>query len=276
MLPNFLVIGASKAGTTSLYEYLRAHPQVFMPDLKEPQFFPEEFNWHRGLAWYEQLFDAADGALAIGEASTTYTRYPHSKGVADRVAKVIPDARLIYLVRHPVERMLSQYQQHIQHGWERLPAEQAFRANPIYLNYSRYAMQIEQYLEHFPRKQLLVVTSEEMAAHRAKTMGAIFEFLGVDPRWRPPNLDRDFNVTERKRRPLRVDATLRRLPGYGFLARVTPLPLRKLKYQVTTRAVVRRPRISDEFRRETEEQLRDDVRRLRDHLGPGFDGWGIG
>ena len=81
-LPTFLVIGAMKAGTTSLYHYLRDHPQVFMPETKEVNFFNPRRNWHRGMTWYEEQFSAAPpGTVAVGEASTSYTKYPEVDGV---------------------------------------------------------------------------------------------------------------------------------------------------------------------------------------------------
>ena len=166
-LPNFLVIGAAKAGTTALTEYLRAHPEVFVSDPKEPQFFPEEFNWHLGLDWYARHFAGAGDARAIGEGSTTYTRFPHSKGVPERIAATLPGVRLVYVVRHPIERMISQYQQHRYHGWEpERSVERALRDNLFYTDISRYATQVEQYLPHVPLERMLIVKSEDMAADR--------------------------------------------------------------------------------------------------------------
>src|SRR6266568_6603804 len=92
-LPNFFVIGAMKAGTTSLYEYLFAHPNVFLPtETKEPAFFAR--NWRRGEGWYRSLFAGAGDAVAVGEASTSYTKYPTITTVPDRMASVVPEARL--------------------------------------------------------------------------------------------------------------------------------------------------------------------------------------
>lgn len=109
MLPNFLIIGAAKSGTTSLYRYLRDHPQVFMAHSKELKFFASRTRWGFGPGWYAWQCSDADGAVAIGEASPSYTRYPQRRGVPERVAQVLPDARLVYLIRHPIERMRSHY-----------------------------------------------------------------------------------------------------------------------------------------------------------------------
>jgi hypothetical protein len=162
-IPNFLIIGAMKAGTTSLYKYLRSNPQVFMPAKEEPNFFVDEEDvgrWNRGLGWYEQLFEGAEEAVAVGEASPKYTNYPHHEGVPARVAKVIPDARLIYLVRHPIERIVSHYRLAVRMR-PRLaskPLEETL-LHRTRVDASRYAMQIEQYLQYFPREQLLIIKS---------------------------------------------------------------------------------------------------------------------
>src|SRR5918992_1234170 len=119
MLPNFLIIGAAKAGTTSLWAYLREHPQVFMAEPKELHFFVAASNWKRGLGWYESHFDRAKGSVAVGEACGAYSRFPTHRGVPARIAGVVPDARLIYLVRHPIDRMVSNYVLNVRLGVER-------------------------------------------------------------------------------------------------------------------------------------------------------------
>ena len=97
MLPTVIVIGAAKCGTTSVHEYLDDHPEVAMSAEKELNFFVEEKNWPRGIAWYESQFDP--DAPVRGESSPTYTAYPEYHGVPERIRSVVPDAKLIYLVR---------------------------------------------------------------------------------------------------------------------------------------------------------------------------------
>ena len=190
-----------KAGTTSLYHYLRPHPQVFMPKVKELDFFAEEMNWGRGLDWYRHQFASAPReALALGEASTIYTKFPRYDGVAERMAGVVPDARLIYVIRHPVDRILSHYAHRVASGAETAPIEVAVFDNPIYVDYSRYALQVEQYLEHFPREQLLIVESEELRHHRGPTMRRIYDFLAVDPDYLAPTLSQEFYRTGQRRK----------------------------------------------------------------------------
>jgi hypothetical protein len=274
MLPNFLVIGTMKGGTSSLYRYLIHHPQIFMSPVKEPLFFSSE--WDRGLEWYERLFDRAGRAVAIGESSTEYSAYPQAPGVAKRIAKLLPEVRLVYLVRHPIERMLSEYHDYLVRGVEREPAaDRALLGEPFYCNVSRYAMQIEQYLEYFSRDRLLVLRSEVLKTDRAQTLKRVYEFLEVDSSYQPAHLEQEFHTTSERRPRRAIDHALRRVPGYGRVASVTPRSVVQLKNRLTTRKAPPRPTLSESARRELEDRLRDDVRRLRQYMGDDFDGWGL-
>jgi hypothetical protein len=274
MLPNFLVIGAMKGGTTSLYRYLRVHPQIFMSPFKEPLFFSS--NWDRGLEWYERHFDKAGQAAAVGEASTEYTAYPQHSGVADRIAKLLPEVRLVYLLRHPIDRMMSEYHYNLVRGLERDPcADRSLLEDPTYVAVSCYAMQIEQYLEHFSRDQLLILKSEDLKADRTQTLKGVYEFLGVDGSWQDALLGQEFHTTFDQRTPRPVDNTLRRIPGYSKIGSLAPPPLVRLKNRMTTKKAPPRPTLSEGARREIEDRLRDDVRRLRRYMGDDFDAWGL-
>jgi hypothetical protein len=274
MLPNFLVIGAMKGGTSSLYRYLREHPQVFMPSVKEPLFFSS--NWNRGLEWYERLFDKAGQAIAIGEASTEYTSYPHQSEVPMRIAKTLPEVRFVYILRHPVERMMSEYHYNLVRGLERDPsADRALLGDSTYCNVSCYAMQIEQYLEYFSRDQLLLVKSEDLKSERVQTLRRVYEFLGVDSSWQPANLSEEYQTSSKKRPRRAVDHALRMIPGYRRVASVAPMSLKRVKYRMTTRKAPPKPALSDGARRELEDRLRVDVRRLRQYMGDDFDAWGL-
>lgn len=275
MLPTFLVIGAMKAGTTSLHHYLDRHPQVFMSRTKELHYFVEERNWRRGRAWYEEQFaPAGDGVVALGEASTTYTRYPEFRGVPARIAEVLPDVRLVYSIRDPIERMRSHYQHAVAEGDEREPIERALLSNPAYLNTSRYALQIEQYLEHFPPERLLIITSEDLRHARATTMRRVYEFIGVDPELAPP-LDQEYYRTEDRRAYRGVAHTARRVAALRAMAQAAPRPIRVLVRRLGTREIDPGATIPAALRRRLEELLQEDVRRLQAHIGDGFGGWGL-
>jgi hypothetical protein len=277
-LPTFLIIGAMKAGTTSLYHYLRSHPQVFMPDEKEVMFFDPRHHWGRGVEWYARQFASAPPeALALGEASTSYTKYPVVQGVPERIASVLPDVRLIYVVRHPVDRMRSHYLYLLSRGKEDRPIQQAFSEDPAYLDTSRYAMQLERYLPHIPLDRFLFIDSRELAGDRAGALRKVYAFIGVDPDWVSPVIDREFFRSSERRMKPKATERLRAIPGLPALARRLPAPLRTLGRRLPAERVdVERARIPDGLRRELETTLAADVRRLRTYLGPGFDGWGLG
>jgi hypothetical protein len=284
-LPNFIVIGAMKSGTTSLFHYLQAHPQVFMSPLKEVDFFAQDANWGRGLDWYRRQFDGAgDDVVAIGEASTSYSKYPEYDGVPERIAATLPDVRLIYVVRDPVERIRSHYQHRSLVGAEREPLEVAVLGDPRYVDCSRYAFQIERYLRVFPRDRLLVVSSEDLRSRRAQTMRRIYRFLDVDEAFVPHTLDTEFYRTdERAGYPPFVwwlRRTVKRYVPAGKRAKelidhVLPASLGRVRPGAGPSPEPANAAIPDDVRRQLEERLRDDVESLYAYMPEGFDGWRI-
>jgi Sulfotransferase domain len=196
-LPTFLVIGAMKAGTTSLHEYLRCHPEIFMPAVKELHFFTTENNWSRGWEWYERQFAGAHEAKAVGESSPSYSSVPFRVGAPERVASRVPQAKLIYLLRHPVDRLRSQYTHRVLNGRERRPPEEAV-LEARYLGKSWYDLQIASWLDWFPEEQLLLLRSEDLRDRRAETMARILGFLGVTTEWDHDVLRTEFHTVEAK------------------------------------------------------------------------------
>lgn len=283
--PNFMIIGTMKGGTTSLYHYLRDHPQVFMPTYKAPEFFVEKSNWHRGADWYRRQFAGAGDALAVGEASVAYTKYPRVPGVPEKIAAHIPDARFIYVVRDPIERIRSHYLTKAAEGAEHAPLEEVIYSKPHYLDYCRYALQIDQYLRYFDRDQLLVLTSEDLRNQRYATVQRAYRFLGVDPSFLPPEIDREFYQTKdraaRSPIPLWLRMALKKhVPGSKRFKELENNMLGRLKALRRRNGKVkpsgpRPPMVSDAMREYVHGELREDVQRLRAFLGPDFDGWGI-
>lgn len=273
-LPNFLIIGAMKAGTTSMYHYLRAHPSIFMSEEKEIHFFNRNANWERGPAWYAAHFAGAGNALAIGEASPGYTMYPHRPQTAERVAALLPEARLIYLVRHPIERMRSHYLHFLAEGKELPPIDQALVDDPLFMDMSRYSLQLSRYTPNFDESQILVLTSEALRLERDEVMRRVFTFLGVEPL---PVTEREFHRTSAKRTRQPVGEFLVRVPGYETVRRLAPRSVRlwmnrKLTAPAADPAAAE---ISPSVRKDLESELRSDIRELRNFLGSDFDGWGI-
>ncbi len=269
-LPNFLVIGSMKAGTTSLFRYLSAHPEVAMGSYKEIEFFSSDEHWQLGLDWYSEFFATVDnGAIAIGECSTGYTKFPAFSHAADRIASTLPDARLIYLVREPIERMRSHYEHAVLAGGEDRPIEVAMLEDPQYVDTSRYALQLAQYLRHFDPAQLLVLDCVDLLRSRRTAMREIFGSLGVDATWWSPELEVEHYVTSARpslrpgvRRIARSKAVRAMTRVMSPAARARMVRSRTLS---TPRDDAPAPRasISASLRSELTRRLRDDVDELR-------------
>ncbi|HWO81095.1 sulfotransferase domain-containing protein [Gaiella sp.] len=213
-LPDFLVIGAQKAGTTALYAYLRWHPGIAGPSWKEVSFFDR--HWWRGEAWYRGQFPLRAGERLVGEASPSYLFHPLAP---ERARSLVPGAKLVALLRDPVDRAYSQYQHEVALGREPLSFEDALAAEDerlvgeverliadprafsrawwdhTYTARGRYAEQLERWLEAFPSEQLLVVRTEDLGERPAETYASILAFLGAEPHELPdyPRVfDRDY------------------------------------------------------------------------------------
>jgi hypothetical protein len=276
MLPNFLIIGAMKSGTTALYSYMFHHPQIFMSAPKELRYFVTARNWKMGREWYEGHFANADGAIAIGEGSPIYTRHPHHSGVPARIKELIPDVRLIYVIRNPIDRIRSEYLGRVVNGGERRPFDEAVIASPYYVDGSSYAMQIEQYLDHFSLDQFLIFTSEELRNSRAATMKRVFRFLSVDENWTSPTLHQEHHRTEEKRLKRPLSRVVRRVPALQGVGRFAPRFVKQLDERLETKKVNKeQAQLSEGLRQQLADLLRDDVKRLYAYMPESFDGWGI-
>jgi len=277
-LPTFLVIGAMKAGTTSLWRELRRHPDVFVPDIKEFQFFSDKRMRAQGLDWYRQHFADGVGRTAIGEASTGYSKHPRPEGVPAHIAAAIPDVRLVYLVRDPIERIRSHYIHSVHKARETRPIDQAVREVPAYLAISRYRTQIDQYLACFAADQLLVVTTEALRAQRTDTLDAVFRHLGVDPAAAGTADAVDVHRSADKRLDTKLGDTVRRLPGFRFAADHAGTGMKRRFREVATTPVTEAvdTTLAPEVDAWLRAELRDEVAGLRPFLGDQFDGWSIG
>ena len=179
-LPTFIVIGAMKSGTTSYAWYLDHHPEVAVSRPKEPNFFAEPGNWGRGVDWYKSLFSS--DVPCAGEASVMYTMVPEFVGAPGRIRQTVPDVRLLYLVRDPIERMRSMFVHRAEkHQARGRTFSEAIVQNPEYVAISQYGRQIEPYLELFKEEQLLIVTTDELRADPGAALARSFHHIGADP-----------------------------------------------------------------------------------------------
>ena len=274
VLPNLIVIGAGKCGTTSLHNYLGRHPQIAMADAKELDFFTE--NWERGLSWYEWQFRSAP---VRGESSPSYSSYPIYPGVPERMASVIPYARLVYLVRDPIERVISAYRYRRWMGWEhRNINEVVADIGGDIIARSRYAFQLEQYVLCFPKEQIMVVDSAELRVRRMQTLAQIFSFLGVDDEFTSEEFLRLHFMTD----GLQANALGRPVRNLA-LRRLGPYRTRAIKARVPS--ILQRPLLSTSRvpqvslapgqRAELAALFKEDVDRLRLLTGQQFETWSV-
>lgn len=259
MLPTFIIIGAMKCGTSSLYHYLAAHPDIAMSRVKETNFFRSETDFARGVDWYESLF--GPGA-ARGEASPGYSQAHAFPGVPERMVSVVPDVQLVYLVRDPVERIVSHWMHNRAAGRERRSIDDALEGESShYVLTSMYGLQLEAFREHYSDDRIMVVAAEDLRKERTETVQSVCRFLGLDDGFESPVFERDFNRSEGKRESPDV---ARRLPGRA---------LKRLLRRVGGGSPVERPRLEGETKRRIIRLLEADVAELRRSTGQGFPDW---
>jgi hypothetical protein len=278
-LPNVLIIGAPKCGTTSLHFYLDQHPSITMSARKELRYFSRS-DWAERRDWYVQQFQQMRTPLR-GESTPRYARYPQIPGVPARIHSLIPDVRLIYMVRDPVARIISQERQwwadgdrtpidlHLE-GWDRL--ENALVAP------SRYATQLDQYLRHFPLQQLLVVDQHDLRNARRATLRRVFRFLGVDDRFETPLFGAERNASAGKNALTRsglpiwnrvVGPAVRRLPEPARNR------VRRRVIDALSEPLPDAPVIDAATRPGLEALLSGEANRLRELTGQSFASWSV-
>jgi sulfotransferase family protein len=280
MLPNLIVIGAMKCGTSSLHYYLSLHPEIFMSERKELNFFIDRKNWSRGLSWYETQFPKE---LPVrGESSPGYTKYPTFEGVPERIHTYLPDAKLIYLIRDPIERIVSHYMDSYSFGRENGTIEEmlADLDGNHYVNCSRYFMQLERYLDYYPESQILVTTSEELKVDRNATLQGVFRFLGVDECFYSDEYSKRLYESQALKRRTRVGQGLSKLSSRVGSSRARPLIPRAVArpikaYSRRTAVAIDRPVLGDALRQRLADALADDVECLREFTGKKFERWSL-
>jgi hypothetical protein len=300
-MPNFLLLGTMKSGTTSLYYQLKQHPQIYMSPVKAPDFFALEgrkwdFNGPEGQAaanyWtsqhkstnikeYRELFQGVSDEIAIGEASPSYVYRPEAPS---RIRHYIPEAKLVAILRNPVERAYSQYCYARLAGREPLTFAQALRAEEEriqngydwlyhYKNFGFYYTQLKRYHEMFERDQIRVYLYDDLKDEPIGVVQDIFRYLGVDDAF-TPDISWRFNPGG-----IPKNATLHRVlkqPSKVKSVAKTLLPDRQARRaweRLLSLNLTKAPPIPQEVRTELIEEFRQDILNLEDLLGRDLSGW---
>lgn len=269
--PDFLIVGAMKAGTTTLYRDLLVNPEVYLPAIKEPHNLVHDTVLSaEGKARYAQLFRLAKSNQVCGEASTGYTKLPTNRGVPERAMSLIgPALKIVYIVREPVARIVSHHYHSYSSGIFSPDIDQEIRKQPVLLDYSRYAMQIEPWIETFGRSNVLILVFEEFVASRRPMVRQISEFLGVTPNESLIDDQAIYNRSDGK--PTRSPLWRKIRSSYVYRQYVQPyLPTRmrdRMRRAVLPKAPPRPDPPSEQTVALIREELAEDMERLRVLIG---------
>jgi hypothetical protein len=271
-LPHFIVIGSPKAGTTSLCEALGRHSRVYLYPAKETHFFNHEY--HRGFDWYEARFAGAPKGTLIGEGTPDYTEGVESAVTAARMARHLPHAKLVYVVRDPVRRLESHFVQDADNGLPVVSLTEALKTRPRLIETSRYFARLNDYLAHFPREQMHIVFFEELVRDPAGALSRCAAFLGLNP-------EPDMTLAQRNDRASKSRDTyvMKRLRSLSFFRDVKDALPRSL---VTSLRPLMRRRLTDsereiewtdEARAFVDDALASDIPAFLDFAGRPRDFW---
>lgn len=273
-LPNFAIIGAMKAGTTTVAMMLDDHPDAYLVPNKEVYFFDRDDVFARGIDWYRERFAGASGQKVVGEASPSYM---FSAAAIERMAAVIPDAKLIAILREPVSRAYSQY------GHERLFAretrsfaqavDEELSGSPdagapfFYVDRGRYLPQLLRVCGRYPRSQVLVLLSDDLRDDPEATTVQVFDFLGIDPSVKPARLGAVINPYRENRFP----RAWRFMMKHHLWQRLGPL--REAALRLFIRENVRQPPIDPAVRRQLADAFVEENAALGAWLGRDLSSW---
>jgi Sulfotransferase family len=288
-MPNFLIIGAMKSGTTALYYYLEQHPEIYMSPVKEPNFFSSQEQENSAdtvthIETYQHLFRGASGEKAIGEASHAYL---YETGAAAEIRRYIPEARLIAILRNPIERAYSHFLHMRRTGAEPLDDfAKALREEEVgihkdrilqdYIGRGLYYDQLRRYFGTFPREQIRVYLYEDLSDAPIKTVQDAFRFLGVDDSF-VPDVSLRRNVSGHPKYKT-LDGLLRRQSRIKHAAKIyLPARLRwrlsKAFDDLKTRNLVEPPPLRSEVRRQLILVFREDILKVQELIHRDLSGW---
>lgn len=295
IIPNFILIGAQKAGTTAIAHYLEQHPQIFMSPTKEPGFFdfegtPPNFKGPgdqplyskiiTNLDDYSKLFEPATNEIAVGEATTWYL---YSQRAANSIKQHIPNAKLIAILRNPVDRAYSAYMHAIRDDRETLDFEKALEAEQHriaegweylwhYQAIGRYAEQLEHYYALFPSEQIQVHLYDDLQTKPESLLQDIFRFLQVKPDFQPQVFTR-LNISGQKKSKAIEQMLSDNNPLKQALKPLLPIRLRKQLANQIRIFNYKKPECSEEIRTQLLNQFRDDILKTQDLIGRDLSPW---
>ena len=265
MLPQFLVAGAAKSGSSTLYHYLSLHPEVFMPDEKEPAFFSKYYD--KGVDWYESLFSEAQSGQVAGEATVEYMVNPDSPV---RIAKLLPDIKLIFILRNPVDRAWSHYWHRVKNGEDARQFDEIMKSDDIFqeyfVQYGLYYKCLKRYYDIFNNDQIKIIILEDAKKDFPATIRKLYSFIGVSAEYNVESVKvKNKSAMFKSGLLARTSAKIRKLEGVkGALPDFLLLPMRAI-FQEINKANLKDweyPLLADNHRKELNDIFAKDVQRL--------------
>ena len=287
ILPNFFIVGAAKAGTTSLHHYLKQHPKIFMSPLKEPHYFANLSNCRRKIRvvndWeeYISLFRGAKDHIAVGESSVSYLCH---KGAARNIIQTIPNAKIIVILRNPIDRIFSHYLMDMREG--KVDPDLSFKdlimkdylaqkekkwcEKSMFVECGMYCSQVKEYLDTFGKKNLMILFYEDMIENSYSFFAEMFHFLGVDMNFQPDQ-GRKYNTFSVPRNPffkiVYTSSTVRNI-GRRILPEKRKAIVEKLLLRKSDK-----PSLSRDDRNFLKELYMDDIMELQDVIERDLSTW---
>jgi hypothetical protein len=292
MLPTFIVPGAAKSGTTALWAYLSEHPDVCMAAKKEPAFFSDvrsryqtgnpsdhtvSGEYSKGMSWYEGLYQGCSDSTARGEASTLYF---HARDAPAKIKRHVPRVKLVFILRHPVERLYSHYWQgkRSAHGLPESFRKFACSDNPHYDEYSdvsHYKKNIKRFKNYFDQESIKILTHADLIERPVEVMQSVYRFIEVDGGYEPERVGERFNKMEIPKFPLLVKMR-RKITSKRWLMELVPKKIRQKAKSFIKNSNYRDfdyPPMESNLRADLIERFREDVEFVERETGKDLELW---
>lgn len=275
VLPNFLIIGTAKSGTNTLRNLLMQHSEIGLA--KEPNYFAsEDVFFDNNLEWYKGKFEAYKNCKMIGEKSWRYScksTYPCAR---DRIINTLgKNIKLVYIVRHPYERLESLWLEAISGGlqdYATLDFNDSLIKNPLFMDSSKYYSQINHYLDIFPETSIKIVFFEDLKSKPQVVMNDLFNFLQVNPI--EVNISKN-NQSQGKFMETSTSLIIRKIPGNNFIKDMLPKSLRNILKQKLKKSITERPKWNIFSQELVEKELSIDIQKFLEYSGKEADFWNL-
>jgi len=288
--PNFFIVGAMKSGTSSIHSILADHPEIFMSQPKEPCRFVEpqilkqkwvdmyKEGYCKDEKKYLSLFENAGNAKIIGESSTDYSKLPLIDNVVEKIYAFNPNAKILYIMRNPVNRTISHYWHAVKREGELRNIDQAIQEEPGFINVSDYAMQLTPYIQRFGREQVKAITLEEFNQNTIDHIKQIFQWMGVDEHYIPQNLNEREHETAAEVYQMRDYGVLNKLDLRWLKDKVKvcfPQSVRTLGKSLYQKKIKRKDAVNPQVNLSLQKTFQPKVKELSALLNRDFPEWDL-